>query len=56
LPAAHRRPHPICLRLVARGKHDAAADDDRTASEPGIVALLDRREERVEIGVEDRRG
>ena len=30
-------------------------DDDRPAAQAGIVALLDRREERVEVGVQDRR-
>jgi hypothetical protein len=43
----------VCLRLVARGEHHAAADDHRLAEKPRIVPLLDRGEERVEISVED---
>ena len=31
------------------------ADDDRTAAKFWVVALLDRRVERVEVSVEDRR-
>ena len=52
--AAHRRPHAAPLRLVARGQHDAAADDHRPAVQPRVVALLDGGVERVEVGVEDR--
>ena len=55
LRAAHRRPDPERLRLVARREDDPAADDHGAAPEPRVVALLDRREERVEVGVEDRR-
>jgi hypothetical protein len=43
------------LRLVAGGEHDTAADDHRPAEQPRVVPLLDRREERVEISVEDGR-
>ena len=32
------------LRLVARGQHDAGADDHRPPGQAGIVTLLDRRE------------
>ena len=53
LAAAHRRAHAVRLRLVARGEHDPAADDDRPAAQSRIVALLDRREECIEVGVED---
>ena len=53
--AAHRGAHAERLRLVAGGEHDAAADDHRPAAQPRVVALLDRRVERVEVGVEDRR-
>ena len=52
-PPAHRRPHPARLRLVAGRQHHAAADDHRPAAQPRIVALLDRRVERVEVGVQD---
>ena len=55
LASAHRRPDAVCLCLVAGGEHDAAADDHRTAAQAGVVALLDRREERVGIGMQDRR-
>ena len=53
LVAAHRRAHAERLGLVAGREHDAAADDDRPPAQRRIVALLDRREERVEVGVED---
>ena len=55
LPAAHRRAHAERLRLVARGEHDAAADDHRAAAQARVVPLLDRRVEGVEVGVQDRR-
>ena len=46
-------------RLVARRRDDAPvaepADDDRPAAQRWIVELLDRREERVEVEVQDRR-
>ena len=51
---AHRGAHAVCLRLVARREHNAASDDHRPAAERALVALLDRRVERVEVGVEDR--
>ena len=53
LRPAHRRAHAARLRLVARGEHDAAADDHRPAPQPRVVALLDRRVERVEVGVQN---
>ncbi len=53
LPPRHRRLDPERLRLVARGQHHSPADDDRAALQPRVVALLDRREERVEVRVED---
>ena len=41
--------------LVA-GRHDhPTADDHRPPSKSGVVALLDRGEEGIEVGVEDRR-
>jgi hypothetical protein len=54
--AAHRRPHPAGPRLVAGGQHDPATDDHRTAAQRRVIALFDRCVERVEVGVEDRRG
>ena len=56
LAAAHRGVDAEGLRLVARGEHDPAADDHGLAPQPRIVALLDRCEERVEVGMQDRRG
>ena len=53
LPSRHRGLDAEGLRLVARGQHDPPPDDDRTALQTRIVALLDRREERVEVRVED---
>ena len=52
---AHRTADPVAARLVARRQHDPAAHDDRTAAETRIVPLLDGREERVGVGMEDRR-
>ncbi len=43
------------LRLVAGCEHDTPADDDGPAAQTRIVSLLDRREERVEVGVQNRR-
>ena len=54
LPDAHRRAYTECLRLVAGGEDDAAADDHRPAAQPRVVSLLNRGEEGIEIGVEDR--
>ena len=53
-PAAHRRPDSARLRLVARREYDAAAHDHRAAAQASVVALLDRREERVRVRVQDR--
>ena len=46
---------PQALRLVAGREHDPAADDHRPAAQARVVSLLDRRVERVEVGVQDRR-
>jgi hypothetical protein len=54
-PAAHRGADAVRLGLVAGREHDARADDDRPASQPGVVTLFDRRVERVQVGVQDRR-
>ena len=60
LAQRHRRVDAELARLVARRRDDAAArpdrrpDDDRPAAQLGAVALLDGREERVEVDVEDR--
>ena len=56
LRAAHGGAHAVGLRLVAGREHHPGADDHRTALQPRIVSLLDRGEERVEIGMQDRRG
>ena len=53
--AAHRRPNAEGFRLVARGQHDAPADDHGQPAEARVVPLLDRCEERIRIGMEDRR-
>jgi hypothetical protein len=53
--AAHCRAHAACLRLVARREHDAGADDHRPPAQARVVALLHRRVERVDVGVQDRR-
>ena len=54
LGTAHRGADAVGLGLVAGGQHDAAADDHRPPAQPPIVSLLDRREERVDVRVEDR--
>ena len=54
LGAAHGRTNPERLGLIAGGEHDAPADDDGTPAQAGIVPLLDRRVEGVEVGVQDR--
>ena len=56
LAAAHRRLDAVRLRLVAGREHDSAADDHGPPAQARIVALLDRGEERIEIGMQDRRG
>ena len=53
----HRRVHPEGARLVARRGHHAApaepGDDHRLAAQRRIEELFDRREEGVEVDVED---
>jgi len=53
MPASHRRLDSVRLRLVARREHDSDPDDDWPAPETRIVSLLDRRKERVDVGVEN---
>ena len=53
LAATHGGAHAVGLGFVARRQHDAAADDHRPAAQRGVVTLLDRRVERVEISVQD---
>ena len=59
LAGRHGRADAVLARLVGRGRHHPAAadaaDHDRLAAQRGLVALLDRREEGVEVQVEDRR-
>ena len=56
-PPRHAAVHAEGLRLIGRGEHDPAADGDRLAAQRRIEQLLDRRVERVEIGMQDgRRG
>jgi hypothetical protein len=52
--AAHRRPDAVGLGLVAGCQHDTRTDDDGPPAQAGVVPLLDRREERIEVGVQDR--
>ena len=58
-PERHRGMDAEGTGLVAGSRHHApgprvAPDDDRAAAQLGPVALLHRREERVEVDVEDR--
>ena len=52
LPAAHRGPHAVRLRLVAGGQHHPGADDHRPAAQPRVVALFHRGVEGVQVGVQ----
>ena len=54
LATAHGAAHAVRPGLVAGGHDHPAPDDDRAAAQAGVVALLDRREEGVEVGVQDR--
>jgi hypothetical protein len=45
----------VRLGLVAGREHDTATDDHGPAAQPRVVALLDRRVERVQVGVQDGR-
>jgi hypothetical protein len=51
----HRGADAERLGLVARGQHDAAADDHGAATKTRIVPLLDRSEKRIGVCVQDRR-
>ena len=53
-PPAHRGLDPEGLRLIGGGEHDPPADDHGSAEQARVIALLDGREERIEVGVEDR--
>jgi hypothetical protein len=55
LASAHRGAHAVGLGFVACREHDATADDDRTAAQRGVITLLNRGVEGVEIGVQDGR-
>ena len=56
LPGRHRRPDAVLARLVGRRRHHAPAadpaDHHRLAAQRGLVALLDRGEEGVEVEVQ----
>ena len=54
LPTAHGAADTVGPGLVARCEHHTTPDDDRLAAEPRIVTLVDRREEGIEVGVQDR--
>ena len=53
LAGAHCRAHADASGLVARGQNHATADHHRPISQRGVVSLLDRCIERVEISVQD---
>jgi hypothetical protein len=57
-PAGHPALHPVRLGLVGGREHHSPArpapDGDRPSAQRGIEQLLDRRVERVEVGVQDR--
>jgi hypothetical protein len=53
LAAAHPAADAVRARLVAGGHDHPTADDDRAPAQGRVVTLLDRREERVDVGMED---
>jgi hypothetical protein len=55
LPGPHRRPDAVRAGLVAGREHDPRPHDHGLAEQPRVVALGDRREEGIEVGVQDRR-
>ena len=55
LHGPHRGADAERPRLIARRQHDAATDDHRAPAQLRVITLLDRRIERIEIGVEDGR-
>ena len=52
-PPRHAAAHAERVRLIGRGKHDAATDRDRLAAQRRIEQLLDRSVERIEIRMQD---
>jgi hypothetical protein len=52
---AHGGLHPVRLRLVTRREHHPRADDHRLSAQVSVVSLLDRREEGVDVRVENGR-
>ena len=55
LSTVHRGADAVRLGLVAAGEDDAGADDHRAAAQAWVVPLLDRRVERVQVGMQDGR-
>jgi CspA family cold shock protein len=55
LARSHGRADAVCPRLVAGRHHHTGPNDHRAASQPWVVALLDRSEEGIHISVQDRR-
>jgi hypothetical protein len=55
LPDPHRGADAEGFGLVAGGQHDTHAHEHRAIAQCGVVALLDRRVERIQIGVQDGR-
>ena len=54
LSSAHRGPHAVGLRLVTGCEHDPSAHDHGPPAQAWIVSLLHRREERIDVGMQDR--
>jgi hypothetical protein len=51
LGTSHRRPDPPRFGLVAGRQDYATTNDHRAAAQAGIVTLLDRRVEGVQVGM-----
>ena len=55
LPPSHRRPDAERLGLVAGGEDHSGPHDHGPPLQARVIPLLDRRVERVQIGMQDRR-
>lgn len=55
IASRHRRADPVGPGLVRRGKDDPSPDQDRLTLQGRVEELFDRGEERIEIGMENRR-
>jgi hypothetical protein len=52
---AHRRADAVRLRLITGREYNPGADDHRPSTQVRVISLLDRRKERVDVGMENGR-